>query len=180
MILASYLLLVVGLLGATDIALYHATAHGIRHHPDSWKELITNAMRGPTYAVLFLMVPNCVPHGPWYFALVGLLVMDVGISVADFLLEQESRAFLGGLPPGEYVLHTLIAIVFGAFACAIGILGPQLAAGGRLEWMPQDHAMAPHWVLRVVLAAMAAGVLISGIQDAAAAWRLWRLPKRGA
>ena len=39
----TYLLFVLGCLGAADIALFHSVAHGIRSHPNSTKELITHS-----------------------------------------------------------------------------------------------------------------------------------------
>src|SRR5688500_10822937 len=56
--IATYLLFVLGLLGAADIAIFHSVAHGIRSHPDSAMELFTHSLRGPTYAALFILIPN--------------------------------------------------------------------------------------------------------------------------
>src|SRR5687767_12477753 len=119
MIAANYLLLALGILGAIDILLYHSVSHGIRTHTESRWELITHAMRGPTYAILFLIVPNFELRGAFAIALALLLLIDIGISIADFWLERQSRAALGGLPSGEYVLHMMMAMVFGAFAMSL-------------------------------------------------------------
>src|SRR5215472_1227318 len=110
----TYLLFALGCLGAADILLFHSVAHGIRSHVDSVGELVTHSLRGPTYAALFLLIPNFELDGLFAWALVTLFVFDVGISIWDFSLEQGSRRFLGGLPSGEYVLHMLMAMVFGA------------------------------------------------------------------
>src|SRR5687768_1062140 len=114
MMTANYLLLTLGLLGGIDILLYHSISHGIRTHNESRWELLTHAMRGPTYAILFLVVPNFETHGVWAVLLAALLAFDVGISVTDFWLERKSREALGGLPSGEYVLHMIMAMLFGA------------------------------------------------------------------
>jgi hypothetical protein len=107
---ATYLLFVLGCLGATDILVYHCIAHGIRSHPDSRAELVVHSLRGPTYATLFLFVPNFAFHGLFFWCLMGLFVVDVGISICDFALERRSRQFFGGLPSGEYVLHIIIGV----------------------------------------------------------------------
>src|SRR5262245_6699551 len=101
----AYLLCLLGVLGGVDIAIFHSVAHGIRSHPDSALELVTHSLRGPTYAALFLLVPNFALLGLFAWILPALFVLDVAISIWDFSLEQESRRFLGGLPAGEYVLH---------------------------------------------------------------------------
>jgi len=116
---ATYVLFILGCLGAADIAIYHGLAHGIRRHPDSRGELIAHSLRGPTYAALFLVVPHVAMHGVWFWVLMGLLIFDAAISLWDFAIERTSREFLGGLPAGEYVLHTVIAMLFGALVCCV-------------------------------------------------------------
>jgi small multidrug resistance pump len=136
--LPTYLLLVLGCLGAADILLYHSIAHGIRSHPGSAMELVTHSLRGPTYAALFLLIPNFRLEGLMLGAMLALFVVDVGISIWDFSLERQSRQLLGGLPGGEYVLHMLIAMVFGALAMSIVMSRPVLPV------VPQSRSEAAH------------------------------------
>src|SRR5215470_3503151 len=110
----TYLLFTLGWLGAADIALFHSVAHGLR---------------GPTYAALFVLIPNFEMHGLFAWALMGVFIVDVGISIWDFSLEQGSRRFLGGLPSGEYVLHMLMAMVFGALMTTILSFGQHWFSG---------------------------------------------------
>lgn len=171
--IANYLLLALGVLGGIDILLYHSISHGIRSHAESRWELVTHAMRGPTYAILFLVVPHFETRGGWALLLMLLLVVDVGISVADFWLERRSRAELGGLPSGEYVLHMIMAMLFGAFVMAAG---PTL-----LEWLTlpsslvASEGLAANWV-RLVLGIFAVCVLWSGAMDLRAALRIVNRP----
>lgn len=173
--ISTYILFALGCLGAADIALFHSVAHGIRSHPDSAAELVTHSLRGPTYAALFLLVPNFELHGLFAWGLMALFVFDLGISIWDFSLEQRSRQFLGGLPSGEYVLHMLMAIVFGALVTSILCLNHQwFSSPTHLVWTPNGASA----VLRLILSVMAIAVLGSGIQDAAAAVRLRNLSSR--
>ncbi|WP_278466343.1 hypothetical protein [Gimesia maris] len=173
---ATYILFGLGCLGATDIALYHSFSHGIRSHPDARGELVVHSLRGPTYAALFLVIPNLVLQGFYFWCLLALFVFDVLISIVDFALERESRRLLGGLPSGEYVLHIIIAMLFG------GLLTAVCLEAGAWRNEPTQIIYAPAAVpdmLRMVMAVMALLVLISGIQDAMAAWRLYAVPLRG-
>jgi hypothetical protein len=173
---ASYILFVLGCLGATDIVLYHSIAHGIRRHPDARRELVVHALRGPTYAALFVCVPNVAMHGVYFVAFLGLLAFDGAISIWDFAIEPDSRRFLGGLPAGEYVLHVVIAMLFGALVTTILVdAGHWALLPSRIAWQPSPTP-GP---LRALLAAMAPLVLASGVQDAVAARRLGRVPSRG-
>lgn len=168
MFVPSLLLLVIGVLGATDIWLFHQRAHDLHAHAPARAELVTHFLRGPTYALLFTLVPNCTFAGAALVALGVLLAVDLLISLADFWLEPASRAGRGGLPRGEYVLHVLIAMLFGALVAAVAYeAGPGLHAPTALAW----HDGVPTW-LRVALAFMAAGVLASGLSDLAAVRRL--------
>lgn len=173
---ATYILFVLGCLGATDIATYHSFAHGIRSHPDSRNELIVHSLRGPTYALLFLLIPNFAMHGAYFWGLIGLFAIDVVISIVDFALERKSRHFFGGLPSGEYVLHIIIAMFFGALVTSV------CYDAGEWRNFPTQITYAPANVpglLRLVMAVMSALVLFSGIQDAIAAYRLSGQPMRG-
>jgi len=174
---ATYLLFLLGCLGAADIALFHSVAHGIRSHAESVGELVTHSLRGPTYAFLFLVIPNFTLHGWFAWGLLAVFVVDVAISIWDFSLEQKSRRFLGGLPGGEYVLHMLMAMVFGAFVTAC-IYDPRvgLAEPTQLAYAP---AAVPV-VLRLMLLVMAGLVLLSGIEDALAVLRLRGVAPRAA
>ena len=138
--LATYLIFVLGVMGALDIAFFHSISHGIRSHPDSFAELITHSLRGPTYAALFVLIPNFQMHGIFAGGLLLLFLFDVGISICDFWLEQESRRFFGGLPSGEYVLHILISMVFGAFVLS--------AVVPITQWIDQPTKLEPSvkWV----------------------------------
>jgi hypothetical protein len=171
MIIPTYILLAMGFLGAADIVLYHTKAHALRQRRESRAELVTHALRGPTYAALFLLVPNYSFHGGFVTALLALLVFDVGISLADFWLEPQSRASVGGLPRGEYILHTVLAMLFGGLvATVIAETGVSSSDPSALVWK-DDGAPMP---IRAALALMAPVVLASGILDFLAVLRLGR------
>jgi hypothetical protein len=166
---STYILFLLGCLGATDILLYHSIAHGIRTHADSRLELWIHSLRGPTYAALFLLVPNFALHGAFFWMLIGIFVFDVAVSIADFLIEAASREFLGGLPSGEYVLHIIIAMLFGALAASVFYgVWPWAGMSTRIAYEP---AGVPDF-LRVIMALMAVFVLGTAALDARAAVRL--------
>ena len=176
MTVATYLLLILGVCGAIDILLYHSVSHGIRTHPDSRQELIVHSLRGPTYATLFVLVPNFALHGAFFWLLMALFAVDIVISIWDFMIERDSRAFLGGLPSGEYVLHMIIGMLFGGLVTSVCLNAGSWAA------LPTHFAYAPAGVpllLRLAMGIMALIVLYSGALDAAAAIRLGRLPGGG-
>jgi hypothetical protein len=136
-----------------------------------------HSLRGPTYALLFAVVPNFALHGSWFWVLCALLVFDLALSIWDFAIERSSRARLGGLPTGEYELHVLLGMLFGAFVALL------LSAAASWAGLPTAVVHEPVPVpepLRWVLWVMALGVFASGAADARAWWRLRSAPGRGA
>ncbi|MEM6671765.1 MAG: hypothetical protein AAF726_02915 [Planctomycetota bacterium] len=176
MFVPSILLFAMGLLGATDIVLFHVRAHGLRDRPESRAELVTHFLRGPTYCALFLAVPNFDLAGGWYAALLALLAFDVGISIVDFWLEPASRREAGGLPRGEYVLHVVLAMLFGALVATVLSGGAErFGRSTSIQWIPMGTGEVPT-LLRVALMAMAPAVLFTGLLDLRAVLRLGRVP----
>ena len=166
---ATYLLFAIGILGASDILFFHTLSHRIRSNPDSRLELQIHSLRGPTYGLLFILIPNCVFHGGCYWMLIGLFAADVSISIWDFSVEKASRRSLGGLPTGEYVLHVILAMLFGAMvACLLTNTWDWASLPARFAYEPANVPA----LLRAGMAIMSVMVLTSGIQDALAAYRL--------
>ncbi|MEQ1891619.1 MAG: hypothetical protein ABL998_03680 [Planctomycetota bacterium] len=158
-------------LGGADILLFHTLAQGIRSHSGSRSELWAHALRGPTYLALFVAVPNLRLDGAWFVALLALLAFDLALSLWDFSVERASRAALGGLTSSEYVLHVLLAILFGALGTSIVLLeGHRLEAPTQLSYEPVDAPL----LIRALLAAGGVLAFGSGVLDARAALRSGR------
>ena len=173
---ATYLLFLLGVLGGIDVLFFHSIAHGIRHHSNSRTELILHSFRGPVYAFLFLSIPNLLLRGTFWWILVGILAIDFVITVLDFLVERRSREMLGGLPTAEYILHLLMAILFGALVTAIWLQTSSWSNG------PSSIMYSPakvFWAVRATLAVMAVLVFASGVLDIGAAYRLSGKPADG-
>lgn len=168
---ASWLLLAMAVLGGADILLFHSISHSLRQHPPARVELVPHALRGPTYLLLFLGVPNLRLDGAWFGVLLTVLALDLALSIWDFAVEHRSRRVLGGLTGGEYVLHVILAILFGALLSTIWILeGHRLGLPTRVAY---DPARIPLFV-RVLLLLAGVMALASGILDLRAVLRLKR------
>lgn len=160
------LLLVQGVLGALDTLYYHEyrarlVAGGRQTRP----ELLLHAARDFLYTLLFAALPFVAFHGAFAVALGVVLAAEIGITLADFVVEDRVRAPLGGVYAGERVMHTIMAILYGAI---LANLLPEL-----VRWFALPTALAPHAplspTLSWVMAAMAGGVFVSGVRDLACA-----------
>ena len=170
MTIATYLLFVLGCMGAADIILFHAIAQSIRRHWESRHELVAHSLRGPIYAAMFVLVPNCVMQGAWFWVLVALLAVCLVISVWDLAIERRSRRLFGGPPKGEWMLHVAMGIVFlGLLVTALLEATPWARLPTMIAWQPP--ASVPS-VLRWILTLMSIPVLLSGVMDLVAALRV--------
>ncbi|WP_077000596.1 TIGR01777 family oxidoreductase [Variovorax sp. KK3] len=122
-------LLVQALLGAFDNLWHHEMGARLPQRASARIELALHAAREAIYGLLFIGLAWLEWRGLWVLLPVGLLVTDVVITCADFLEEDRTRT----LPPLERVLHTVLAVGFGAL---LGLLAPVF-----LQWLRSPSAL---------------------------------------
>ena len=164
---ALWLLAIQGLIGAFDTIYYHEwkarlPARGAQSAP----ELKIHAARDFFYAVIFGSLPFVAWRGFWAAVFFGVLVIEIVLTLWDFIVEITARKPIGDVYGGERVTHAIMGIIYGAM---IGYLLPVL----WLWWQePTELAYSPPAApdaLRWGLLIMAVGVLLSGIRDLYAA-----------
>lgn len=165
---ALWLLLVLAALGGFDTLYFHEwRARLPARGPAVRPELRLHAARDFIYAVVFATLPWLAWKGAFAGLLAALLAAEIGITLADFVVEDSVRAPLGGVYPGERVTHAIMGIVYGSF---LAFLVPHLA---RWWGEPSGMALSPVDVpvlVRAAMAVMALGVLLSGVRDLMAAY----------
>ena len=124
------LILVQAVLGATDNLVHHELEAALPSRPGARLELALHATREGIYALLFAGLAWLEWRGAWAFVLGGLLATEVVVTLKDFLVEDRTRR----LPPFERVLHTVLAIGYGAI---LAMLAPIL-----IGWGAQPTAFA--------------------------------------
>ncbi len=164
MLTACTLLLAMGLLGAFDIAYFHHHQAKLSARPESRTEGWLHVARGVVYAAQFAIVPNLRFAGLWYAVFGLLFVVDIGVAIADVLVEPASRKSQGGLPPGEYLAHIVLSIMAGAYLRSLVLeTAPWASLPSGISFAPA----APSW-LRAVLGLMSAGCLSVAAMEAIA------------
>ncbi|NOT42669.1 MAG: TIGR01777 family protein [Alphaproteobacteria bacterium] len=99
------------ILGALDNVLHHEITERLPSKPSARRELSLHSAREGIYAVLFLIFAWVEPSGIFAAAVLALMIVEVAITIADFLEEDRTRR----LPPFERVLHTVLAVLYGSF-----------------------------------------------------------------
>lgn len=159
MTLVFIILAVQVLLGAFDNLWHHELGARLPRQTSARRELALHASREAIYAVVFIGLAWSEWHGALAWLLGALLLAEIAITLADFIEEDRTRR----LPPLERVLHTVLAIGYGAF---LAVLAPVLLAWGRLPTLMAPTSHGPwSWALTVA----GAGVLAWSVRNALAA-----------
>ncbi len=152
-----------GLLGAFDTIYFHEILGQLPARlPGLSPELKLHAARSFIYVAVFGTLPWLAWRGAWAVALSLLLTAEIGITLADFIIEDTVRKPLGGLLPGERATHTVMAIIYGAM---IANLVPVLLAWHRPATGLRPEAVHVPLACRLALTALAAGTCASAARD---------------
>lgn len=179
-----WLLVLQGVLGGLDTLYYHEWRARLPARATFARtELQLHAARDFIYAIIFSTLPWLAWQGWWTMVLAALLMAEIIITLADFIVEDHVRQPLGGVYPGERAMHAIMGIVYGAMlAQVMPILLAWWSAPTGLVLAPPEVPEAWRWVL----AAMAVGVFLSGVRDLCAACAVphsawpWHSPKQQA
>jgi len=164
MIPALALLVLQGILGALDNLWHHELTVRLPTRPNARRELVLHAVRGALYAPVFLSFAWLTWTGWLAWAFGALLATEIIVTLLDFVEEDRSRV----LPATERVLHTVLALNYGAF---LALLVPELASWAAV---PSGVGIADRGAWSWIMTIFAAGAFGWAVRDAAAAWRLAR------
>jgi hypothetical protein len=159
---ALWVLVVLGLMGASDTLYYHEWRLRLPYTPSAASELRLHASRDFSYTVVFGSLAWVTWNGLCVLVLGMILLFEIWVTLTDFLEEDRTRR----LPAGERVMHAVMGIVYGAF---LVLLYPNAASWWRAE---SGFQTVNYGSLSWVLTVFAAGVFSSGLRDLAASRRL--------
>ncbi len=164
-----YLIAAQLVMGLFDTVYHHELTERIAWRPSQRGELRLHGARNGLYAVLFTALAWSEPGGLLAHAIIALLLVELIITLADFVEEDRSRK----LPASERIAHALLAINYGAI---LVLLLPVL-----FEWAARPTALTPagHGFWSGLLSIAAIGTALLCLRDMAAARRVGRLPPAG-
>lgn len=153
------------LMGAFDTLVHHEGTERLAWRASQKQELRLHGVRNFFYAVIFLCFAWLEPHGIWTMILGGILIVEVLITLWDFVEEDMTRK----LPGTERINHTLLALNYGAILA--------LAAPILWQWAMLPSAVSPvsygWWSVFATVSAI--GVAVFSARDLLAANRSDRL-----
>jgi uncharacterized protein (TIGR01777 family) len=119
------LMTIQALLGGIDNLWHHEITERLPARRAAATELSLHALREFLYAFIFLGLAWFRWQGYWAFLIAAVLVLEIVITLADFVVEDKTRR----LPAFERILHTLLALNYGVLLAA---LVPALIAWSNL------------------------------------------------
>lgn len=158
------LLVTNAVLGAWDTLWYHEYRARLTARTDHTRvELRLHVARDVVYVLLYGGLAWWQPTGAVALLVAALLAVEVAITLADFVVEDRDRPAIGGIAPGERILHSLMAIVYGTM---LAHLAPELWNGlsHPSGLVRSDAPLA----LSMGAATAAIGIAVSGTRDALA------------
>lgn len=152
-------------MGAFDTLVHHEGTERLAWRASQKHELRLHGVRNFFYAVIFLCFGWFEPHGVFTLILAGILLIEVMITLWDFVEEDLTRK----LPATERINHTLLALNYGAILA--------FAAPYLWEWAFLPSAMIPvsYGWWSIMATASAIGVGVFSLRDLAASARSDRL-----
>lgn len=152
------------LLGAFDHVWNHEIKERLPSKRSAAGEVALHSGRDFIYGLVFIQLGWLEPHGLWAAILAATLTIEILITLTDFVVEDQTRR----LPPGERILHTILAINFGMFLITF-------AATLRQWWLlPRGFELVSHGAYSGLFSFFALGAFAFGIRNALAALKLRR------
>ena len=164
-LLLQTLILIQIAMGAFDTLFHHEFTERLAWRPSQKDEVRLHGIRNLLYAGLFIVIGCLEVTGGYAVAIGMLLVIELGITLVDFVEEDMTRK----LPASERVTHTLMALNYGAI---LVLLAPVLIGWAQ---SPTGLVLVSYglWSAIMVFAAIAVGVF--GVRDLLAVKRLTRM-----
>ncbi len=150
------------ILGAFDNLWHHEITEKLPKKPEARHELTMHTVRELIYGVIFAGLAWFAWQGVWAYVLVVLLLVELMVTLIDFIIEDNIRV----LPPLERVLHTLLAINIGIF---FAVLYPVVIGWAQ---MPSGLVPVHYGVWTWMFTAFGVGVFMWGIRDLIAVMNL--------
>lgn len=154
------MLLAQGLLGAFDTLYHHEFTERLAWRYNADKELAIHGIRNIFYAILFLSLGWLEWHGLWAIALLSILMLEIILTLWDFVIEDQTRL----LPASERITHTILAINYGAI---IAVFIPFWNA-----WLaqPTGFEFVQYGIFSWLMTLFGSGVLIWAFFDSSRAY----------
>ena len=106
-------LISLGTLGFIDEYFFHHKKDKILKRPECFKENILHIIRLLTFSLIFFFSSATNLGGHFCLIPLGLIAIDLIVSILDIFEEKKSRSKMGGLSTPEYFIHMSLSFHLG-------------------------------------------------------------------
>ncbi len=85
----------------------HLIRYKLHEHKESRHEHISHTIRAILFPIILYVLYLGNSDGAFYIGMT-VVIIDILVLGADAYMEKDSRAFMGGLPRWEYILHLMV------------------------------------------------------------------------
>lgn len=108
LLISSITLTAFAILAVIDGFYLHIFKYKLFEHQESKFEHFTHTLRAilfPLIVYFLFIMQNCTTC---FYIGISLVAIDIAVLMVDAYVEKDSRAFMGGLPRWEYILHLFV------------------------------------------------------------------------
>ena len=150
LLISSILLLAFAVFAVIDGFYLHIFKYQLFNHPESKFEHATHTIRAILFPLIvyFLFVKQDSISS--FYIGISLIIIDIIVLAIDAFSEKESRAFMGGLPQWEYILHLFVnGFLFASVAVFLAVKLYLTENGINIV---QDLSLLPYFKLFNIIA----------------------------
>lgn len=126
---------------------------------ESRQEHLVHTVRALIFPFILVLVFLYDFSGWLWYAALGFVLLDIMVLTLDMYMEKDSRAFMGGLPRWEYILHMFVnGFHFAGIALVIATKSPM-----AWQWSYIPHAEPYHEYLTVLAKNLLPGAVLLGL-----------------
>jgi len=124
------------LLGAFDGIFHHEITEKLCSNVRARSELLLHSLRSGIYALVFVSLAGLEWHGFLAYGFLLLLVVELTITLIDFVIEDRIR----DLPASERITHTILTLNYGAI---LALLVPIVYSWSQQDtgWFQVNHGL---------------------------------------
>lgn len=178
-LIATVLLLAFAILAVIDGFYLHIFKYKLFNQPESKIEHLTHTIRAVLFPLIvyFLFISqSCITS---FYLGILFVVIDVFVLGIDAFVEKDSRAFMGGLPRWEYILHLFVngfhfASIAVFLALKISIVDGMFGIVGDLSLFP-NFEMFKFLSINLLPGAVILAILhiMTSVESGIKIWNLW-------
>lgn len=161
LIIATVLLALFVILALFDGLYLHLMRYRLHEHEESRNEHISHTIRAVLFPIILYVLYLGNSDSAFYFGM-ALVTIDILVLGADAYMEKDSRAFMGGLPRWEYILHLMVNGLHFASIAVFIVIKVKLNKMG-VELVHDFNNVPQYYLFTTIVKQLIPGAILMGL-----------------